>query len=585
MTFRTALKCLLPLTLAASLLLAGCGGEGTDATTTSGDESTTSATTTTASSGVADGLDTTTDGSTGSTDGADITTSSSGDTTMTTVSTTTTTKTTATTKPTTEAFKNALKNTVKGNFSADPLKANGELYGEASRNQFHYSMQSGWGNDPNGLVYYDGEWHLFYQHNPETNYFGRCWWGHAVSKDLLHWEELEPALAPTDKYNIWSGSCVVDKNDTTGFFDGGSGLVAMFTYAGAQNFQCQGIAYSKDKGRTWTMVEEPVLYTDGEQAFRDPKVFWHEESGKWIAIIAGGQVRIYSSPDLQNWKLECKPSIWTECPDMFPMKVKGTNETKWVISLAGKGFVVGDFDGKTFTPLTDSIMDDDSPDRYAGQTFYNAPDGRRIEMVWFGSWTYGTELATMLPGNGVYSLPVELTLEKDGGTYKMVRTPVKEIDKLRGEKVFSAKNGYVKADSANLFKDIAAKTLDIELTFVPKGDEVIGFKFRTGTDQEVVVSYDCSKSKLYVDRSKTVSKPKIKAFTRKYNTVIEPNANGEVTLRIMLDWNGVEIFSGDGSVMSALLLPDHAAEDVEFFVENGTAQIVSLDAWRVNSIW
>lgn len=578
MMLRVALKRLLPMMLAAGLLLTGCGGaDDTDATATTTGEDNGATFTTTASTTANDSV-----GSTTSTDG-DNSISTGGDSSVT--STTSTTKTTATTKPTTVAFKNALKNTVKGNFSTDPLQADGELYGEANRNQFHYSTKFGWGNDPNGLVYYEGEWHLFYQHNAEYNFFGRCWWGHAVSKDLIHWEELAPALAPTDKYNIWSGSCVVDKNDTTGFFDGGSGLVAMFTYAETNNNQCQGIAYSKDKGRTWTMIEEPVLYTDGEQAFRDPKVFWHEESGKWIAIIAGGQVRIYSSPNLKDWTLECKPSIWTECPDMFPMKVEGTNETKWVISLAGKGFVVGDFDGKTFTPLTGSIMNEDSPDRYAGQTFFNAPDGRRIEVVWFGSWTYGTELATMLPGNAVYSLPVELSLVKNGNDYKIVRTPIKEIDSLRGEKVFSAKNGYVKADSANLFKDIAAKTLDIELTFVPKGDEVIGFKFRTGTDQEVVVSYDCSKQKLYVDRSKTVSKPKIKSFNRKYNTVIEPNANGEVTLRIMLDWNGVEIFANDGTVMSALLLPDKAADDVEFYVENGTAQIVSLDAWRVNSIW
>lgn len=495
--------------------------------------------------------------------------------------------TSAVTKPTESAdFKNALKNTISGDFRTDPLKITGETYRETYRSQFHYSMKSGWGNDPNGLVYYEGEWHLFYQHNPTSNYFGYCYWGHAVSTDLVHWKELEPALAPTDKYNIWSGSCVVDKNDTTGFFNGGSGLVAIFTFADAQQNQCQGIAYSKDKGRTWTMVKEPVLYTDGDQAFRDPKVFWHEESGKWIAIIAGGQVRIYSSPDLQHWTLESKAQIWTECPDMFPLKVEGTNETMWVINLAGEGYSVGTFNGKVFTPVQADIKDKDSPDRYAGQTFYNAPDGRRIEIDWFGNWSYGNELATLLPGNGVYTLPIELSLVKDGGTYRMLRKPVKEIDSLRGQKVFSAKNGYVKEDSANLFGDIAAKTLDIELTFKPAGSEIIGFKFRAGTDEEVIVSYDCGKKKLYVDRSRTVSKPKIKPFTRKYNTVIQPNQRGEIKLRILLDWSGVEIFANDGdALLSALLLPDKQAENVEFFVEGGTAQIVSLEAWRVNSIW
>lgn len=205
-----------------------------------------------------------------------------------------------------------------------------------------------------------------------------------------------------------------------------------------------GIAYSSDKGRTWTRVAKPVLYTDGDKAFRDPKVFWNEAIGKWTAIIAGGQVRFYSSPNLRDWTLESRSDIWTECPDFFPLKVEDTNETLWVLNLAGEGYVVGTFDGKRFSPIQEQVKYAVSPDRYAGQTFYNAPDGRRVEINWMGNWKYANDFATLLPGNGVMTLPVELKLVKEDGKYRLLRIPVKEIDTLRGEQVFSVPKRLLK---------------------------------------------------------------------------------------------------------------------------------------------
>lgn len=490
---------------------------------------------------------------------------------------------TTTTRPPDNIFTQAISNRLTGNFKTDPLKATGELYAETYRPQVHYSAKTGWFNDPNGLVYYEGEWHLFYQHNPTSNMFGYCYWGHAVSKDLVHWEELPVAISPTEKYQIWSGSAVVDEHDTSGFFGGGSGLVAIFTYADRASNQSMGIAYSSDKGRTWTRVAKPVLYTDGDKAFRDPKVFWNEAIGKWTAIIAGGQVRFYSSPNLRDWTLESRSDIWTECPDFFPLKVEDTNETLWVLNLAGEGYVVGTFDGKRFSPIQEQVKYAVSPDRYAGQTFYNAPDGRRVEINWMGNWKYANDFATLLPGNGVMTLPVELKLVKEDGKYRLLRIPVKEIDTLRGEQVFSCQSGYLKEGAKNPFDGIEAKTLDIQMKFKPAGQEKLGFRFRAGSGQEVVVGYDAGSGLLYLDRGKTVTK--IKDFSRQYSASVKPDADGFVELRIILDWSGLEVFANQGeALISALIIPDKDAQKVEMFAQGGTAQIVSADAYRLVSI-
>ena len=259
-----------------------------------------------------------------------------------------------------------------------------KLYQETYRPQFHFSAPRGWHNDPNGLVYYHGEYHLFYQHNPFDIEWGPMHWGHAVSRDMVHWENLPIALEPDELGTIFSGTAVVDWKDSTGFFDGGSGMVAIFTYH-RDDRECQGIAYSRDDGRSWIKYEgNPVLCGDGSKEyrdFRDPKVFWHEKSQKWIMFVGGGIYRIYSSDDLKHWHFESEPGIWEEFPDVFPLKVDGTGCEKWVLAAAGYGYYVGDFDGHQFRPQQPYMLADYGKSWQAAYCFNDMPEDRCVWMA------------------------------------------------------------------------------------------------------------------------------------------------------------------------------------------------------------
>lgn len=467
----------------------------------------------------------------------------------------------------------------------DPLYVSGEVFYEQYRPQLHYSSKFGWSNDINGLVYYEGEYHLFYQHNPDHNNFGLISWGHAVSTDLIHWEELPVAIPWGDEKVIWSGSCVVDKNDTSGFFNGGSGLVAVFTYADIATGMDQtiGVAYSSDKGRTWTKIPEPVLRNDGETAFRDPKAFWHEESQKWICIVAGGPFRVYSSDNLRDWTMESKIGhLWTECPDFFEMPVEGTDETKWVLGLAGDGYMVGDFDGKTFTPITDKVMFDKSPDRYGAMTYNNMPDGRRVEIDWMGSWTYGGELVNVLPGNGVATIPVEWKLYKEGDTYRIERDFIDEFDALRGDKIFETTSGVLREGSDNPFDGVKASTLDLVARFRPSDTAVVNFAFNTGNNHDVKVSYDAATQTVSIDRTKQFVD--VSAMKSVYSGKATVDEDGIVELRIVLDWSGVEVVANEGeNLLSTLYFPHPKAKDIEMYVSEGTCEIDQMVAYRMNS--
>ena len=291
-------------------------------------------------------------------------------------------------------------------------------YQEKYRPQFHFSPEKGWMNDPNGLVYFAGEYHLFYQYYPDSTVWGPMHWGHAVSKDLIRWKHLPVALYPDSLGYIFSGSAVADTSNTSGLGTKiNPPLVAIFTYhnpesekSGSNTFENQGIAFSIDKGRTWTKYHNnPVLKNPGIKDFRDPRVIWHEQTGKWIMILAAhDRVMIYSSPDLKSWSFESQfgekagahGGVW-ECPDLFPLKISGQHQIKWVmlVSINPGGpnggsatqYFTGEFDGHNFVPdNTDEKWIDWGPDNYAGSTWSEIPltDGRRIFLGWMSNWQY-----------------------------------------------------------------------------------------------------------------------------------------------------------------------------------------------------
>jgi len=329
-------------------------------------------------------------------------------------------------------------------------------YEEPYRPRIHYTPLSGWMNDPNGMVYYDGEYHLFYQFTPDRiDTPGPKHWGHAISTDLVHWTQMPVALSPDPLGEIWSGSVVVDSKNTSGLQAGEENvLVAVFTHS-SDGQQQQSIAYSNDRGRSWIKYDHnPVVPNPDHEDFRDPKVLWHSETNRWIMVLAAGdQVMFYRSPNLIDWEFTstfgelegAHGGVW-ECPDLFLVPGDSSSEREvWVLLVSvgsgapsggsGSQYFIGEFDGLTFTnhnPAPTVNWVDFGKDNYAGVTFSGVED-RRIFMGWMSNWYYAYKIPTV-PWRGSMTLPRELNLiTQDGQRQYLVSTPIKELSILRGK--------------------------------------------------------------------------------------------------------------------------------------------------------
>lgn len=316
------------------------------------------------------------------------------------------------------------------------------VYKEKHRPQLHFSSMRGWLNDPNGLVYYDGEYHLFYQHNPYGYYWGNMHWGHAVSTDLVHWKQLPEALYSHQLGGIYSGSSVIDYKNTSGFKTGKNDvMVAIYTTTRAikgREADCQNISYSNDKGRTWTEYKNNPVIGDrfkilGTYNARDPKVFWHEPTKKWVMIVferIGHS--IFTSDDLKEWEYQSHNQTFWECPELFELPVDGNSQnTKWVMYGVSGDYLIGDFDGKKFTAET-GMFNYIQGKFFAAQTFTNVPshDGRRIQVGYAEIPGWVDIPDPNPPFNGLMSFPTELTLRTGANGVRMFNEPVKEIEKL-----------------------------------------------------------------------------------------------------------------------------------------------------------
>ena len=316
-------------------------------------------------------------------------------------------------------------------YQDERIAGHDSLYHETNRPQFHFTTRRGWINDPNGLIFYEGEYHLFYQHNPYEREWGNMHWGHAVSRDLLRWEELPIALYPDRHGTMFSGSAVIDYDNTSGFGKKDApAMVAIYT-ADSPEKQVQCIAYSLDKGRTWTKYKHnPVI--DSKEIWnskdtRDPKVFWYQPSRHWVmALNERDGHSIYTSPNLKDWKYESHTTGFWECPELFELPVDGNPaNTKWVMYGASGTYMLGSFDGKKFTPEHGKYYFATGT-AYAAQTFSNIPvqDGRRIQIAW------GRVNHSGMPFNGMMLLPVELTLRTTKNGIRMFSYPIKEVTTL-----------------------------------------------------------------------------------------------------------------------------------------------------------
>ena len=492
-----------------------------------------------------------------------------------------------------------------------------EPYREPWRPQFHFTPPKNWMNDPNGMVYYDGEYHLFYQYNPEGDKWGHMSWGHAVSKDLLHWEHLPVALREENDVMIFSGSVVADWKNTSGFGKGDKPpLVALYTgHHTRKPRQEQHLAYSTDRGRTWTKFAGNPVLDIGEKDFRDPKVIWHAPSGRWVMAVAWPvkrQVRFYGSPDLKAWThlSDFGPAgsvegIW-ECPDLFPMEVEG--KTKWVLIVnvgagapaggSGCQYFVGDFDGKTFVidpshpkkkpgqKVEPALWLDRGPDFYAAVTWSDVParDGRRIALGWMSNWEYANDVPTT-PWRSAMTVPRELSLIATKAGPRLASAPLRELTTARGP--VQRFGGGTAAEATAWAKKAGVRSgpLDLTVTFAPAAKGNAGVKLFVGEKEETVVSVDRDKGLAVIERTRSGTvrfSPKFGGFA----TAPLADPAGQVTLRILLDECSVEVFvNGGQEVLTALVFPSAASRGVELFGSNDGPTVSGIEAWPLASCW
>lgn len=488
---------------------------------------------------------------------------------------------------------------------------------ERYRPQFHYTPRINWMNDPNGLVYYNGQYHLFHQYNPFGNRWGYMSWNHAVSDDLVHWEHRPVAIpyGEEEEEGIFSGSAVVDHDNTTGFGNGDHPpIVAIYTsaYGGDEPAQSQSLAYSTDGGETFQKYEgNPVLEHD-DPDFRDPNVMWDEETGQWVMVVAlptQYKVQFYASDNLIDWEhlsdfgpAGASTGIW-ECPDLFPLAVDGDpDNVRWVLHVdinpgavaggSGSQYFIGDWDGTTFT-ADDTITDEEvlwtdfGTDFYAAITWNNIPedDGRRMWVGWMSNWEYANEKPTD-PWRSAMSIPRSIHLETVEGQIQMVQRPVEELEALRGNHI-QLQNITVGHSEVQSLDDenISGKAYEIIVDIDPGDSDVAGLMVRAGEGEETLVGYDATNNTTFVDRRNSGESD----FTTGFGTRNDAPAfldDGKVRLHIFVDWSSVEVFTNDGaSVMTNRIFPDPDSQDIRLFSEGGDATFLNLDFWELSSVW
>ena len=466
---------------------------------------------------------------------------------------------------------------------------------EKFRPTYHFSPLYGWMNDPNGMVYKDGEYHLFYQHNPYGSKWGNMHWGHAISKDLINWEHRPDAITPDALGTIFSGSAVVDTDNTAGF--GAGAIVAIYTQNSDR--QVQSIAYSTDNGRSFTKYENNPVLTSDARDFRDPKVFWHKETQRWIMLLAVGQeMQIFSSSNLKDWAFESSfgegqgahGGVW-ECPDLFELPVDGTNEKKWVLLCnlnpggpfggSATQYFVGTFNGKEFvneSPSQTKWMDW-GKDHYAAVTWSDAPDNRRIAIAWMSNWQYANDVPTS-QYRSPNSVPRDLSLfTVDGETY-LQSAPSPELLKLRD---ISKKRSF-KVNGTRTIKDMIAGNegaYEIELTIENQHADVIGFRLYNDKGEEVDMQYDMKEKIFSMDRRKSGDVGFNENFPMLTWTAIE-SGKDELKLRLFVDKSSVEAF-GDGGrfVMTNQVFPSEPYTHIDFYSKGGAYKVDSFVIYKL----
>jgi fructan beta-fructosidase len=483
------------------------------------------------------------------------------------------------------------------------------FYTEKYRPQFHFSPAINWTNDPNGLVYLNGEYHLFYQYNPFGNVWGHMSWGHAVSKDLVKWKHLPVAIPEEGNTMIFSGSCVVDKNNTAGFAKktGQTPMVAVYT--GLVNLdslkhdstlQNQQIAYSLDNGRTWKKYENNPVLDLKRRDFRDPKAFWYEKDKKWVMSVVFPQehiVQFYTSPDLKQWThlSDFGPEgdtngIW-ECSDLLRVPVKGKpGSFKWVLLNSVSTtmqYFVGEFDGTTFRSENankEVLRPDYGADFYAGITYNNLPAGAAPVLIgWANNWSYARDIPTF-PWRSVMSIPRSLYVTKINGNWMLLEEPVTALKNYRLKQSLQLK--AVKF-SGNKQLKVKGDQFEMELIMDPGRDDSCGVRLAAGDGKYFTIGYAEQTQELYIDRSHsgdTGFSPDFKNWL--VSSVKIPEDKNKIRLHVLFDKSIIEVFTNDGQVVfTEQLFPDVKDNAIELTSTNGKTVFDSVTLWPLKSTW
>jgi len=496
------------------------------------------------------------------------------------------------------------KSKIENGKKEDAITAN---YQEQFRPQFHFSPPTKWMNDPNGLVFNKGVYHLFYQYYPEDIVWGPMHWGHAVSKDLINWKQKPIALFPDKHGYIFSGSAVLDITNSSGLGTlENPPLVAIFTYhlmegekAGRTDYQTQGIAYSLDNGDTWTKFQgNPVIPNTDRKDFRDPKVYWDKEANHWVLIlVAGDHAKFYKSDDLKNWKhlsdfgkgIGAHGGVW-ECPDLFKLKVEGTEEEKWVLLISinpgapnggsGTQYFVGKFDGIKFTTVQkDYKWMDLGADNYAGVTYNNTPNDERIFIGWMSNWHYAQKTPTKT-WRSAMTLPRKLSLIKENENYFLRSNVLESFDEqlsvvLEKEMVSLEKPWVIEEQNFN----------QSQIIFNTNISEGINLEFSNDKNEFLIFELDPMNKKMMIDRRKSGMTDFEERFADKIHALPYDVTDKDVDVRIILDWSSIEIFIDNGKyVMTEQIFPTEFFNSLKISSKE-KGQVKNFKLSNVKSIW
>lgn len=508
-------------------------------------------------------------------------------------------------------------------FSLALLTAALTAFGQDYRPRYHFTPPQNWTNDPNGLVYHDGRYHLFYQHNPFANQWGHMSWGHAVSKDLLRWEHL-PVAIPEFTENgkttaIFSGSAVIDAGNRHALCPPGTKdcFVAVYTghvTAGDKHLaQYQNLAFSGDGGRTFTQYAQNPIVDIGSKEFRDPNVFWYEPQQKWVMVTVKAtehRAALYESKDLKTWRFLSHfgnvgdtTKVW-ECPALVQVPIQNEagrpsgGQSRWVLFISaghpqkdyvGMQYFVGNFDGTTFTldpanpkPIAPAVTNvvDWGKDYYAAIQFNHLPANQPgpVMVGWLNNWAYAGALPTT-PFKGAMSLPRQISLKRTGEGLVLVQQPVAGVTGLRGLK--TARPNLRLASQSQVLEKSTNNAYELTLDLVPGSAKTAGVKLAKGTNEETVLRY--ADGKLQLDRRRSGNVGFHKSFPSVEEAPLSPQ-NGVLKLRIFVDKSIVEVFANDGErVITDQIFPTENAGGVELFAEGGTAEFRNVTLWAMKS--